>query len=154
LKSKSYPRVIGLTEMGTPTFLTSRTTLTRRISQKHDIMELVMKKVFITSFGFRHGSPPKAALTVDARELRNPEHNRKLRKLRGTDAAVVEEVRATPGYFKLFTRTKAKATRVRSLAVGCKSGHHRSVVLAEELKKHLTDLGYEVRVTHRDINKL
>jgi UPF0042 nucleotide-binding protein len=40
-----------------------------------------------------------------------------------------------------------------SIAVGCTGGHHRSVVLAEELAKVLERLGFEARVHHRDVER-
>ena len=39
------------------------------------------------------------------------------------------------------------------IAIGCTGGKHRSVTLANELTKHLTDCGYNTFVNHRDINK-
>lgn len=110
-----------------------------------------MRKLQITSFGFRHGQPPAADLVVDLRDLKNPEHDRELRKLRGTDEPVAQEVRQSAGYEKLFHQTKFKAASARSVAVGCKSGHHRAVVLAIDLSQHFKNLGYEVNLTHRDI---
>jgi UPF0042 nucleotide-binding protein len=39
------------------------------------------------------------------------------------------------------------------IAIGCTGGKHRSVTLANELTRHLTDRGYNTYVNHRDINK-
>ena len=39
------------------------------------------------------------------------------------------------------------------IAIGCTGGHHRSVVFAEQLFKHLTENGYSPSISHRDINK-
>jgi UPF0042 nucleotide-binding protein len=86
----------------------------------------------------------------DVRDLRNPEHVHALRKLRGTDALVKAEVRSSAGYDKLLS--KAKALKVSSVAFGCKSGHHRSVVIAEDLAEHFKSLGHVVQVVHRDIS--
>ena len=40
-----------------------------------------------------------------------------------------------------------------TIAIGCTGGKHRSVVLSEELGRHLKDLEFNVQVNHRDIFK-
>src|SRR5438552_3480526 len=40
-----------------------------------------------------------------------------------------------------------------SVGVGCTGGHHRSVVLAEELARILERLGFPARVHHRDLER-
>ena len=40
-----------------------------------------------------------------------------------------------------------------SIGVGCTGGHHRSVVLAEELARTLERLGFPARVHHRDLER-
>jgi len=37
--------------------------------------------------------------------------------------------------------------------VGCTGGRHRSVVLVEELARLLREVGHEVSVGHRDIDR-
>ena len=37
-----------------------------------------------------------------------------------------------------------------TISFGCTGGRHRSVLIAEEIKKQLTAAGYKVNVTHRD----
>jgi UPF0042 nucleotide-binding protein len=38
-----------------------------------------------------------------------------------------------------------------TVAVGCTGGHHRSVVVAEELGQYFRDRGLPVVVVHRDV---
>ncbi len=38
-----------------------------------------------------------------------------------------------------------------TLALGCTGGHHRSVVIAEEIAARLRERGYDPKVSHRDI---
>jgi UPF0042 nucleotide-binding protein len=40
-----------------------------------------------------------------------------------------------------------------AVAVGCTGGKHRSVVIAEELRRHLRQGACDVRVYHRDLYK-
>jgi len=40
-----------------------------------------------------------------------------------------------------------------TVGIGCTGGRHRSVVLAEELARHLRRKGYEPRVQHRDVDR-
>jgi len=40
-----------------------------------------------------------------------------------------------------------------SIGVGCTGGHHRSVVIADELAKVLERLGFPARVRHRDVER-
>ena len=40
-----------------------------------------------------------------------------------------------------------------TVAVGCTGGRHRSVMIAEAIRRRLEDAGYRVRLTHRDIHK-
>jgi UPF0042 nucleotide-binding protein len=40
-----------------------------------------------------------------------------------------------------------------TIGLGCTGGQHRSVMIAEEVKKKLAKAGYTVKVTHRDSPK-
>jgi UPF0042 nucleotide-binding protein len=40
-----------------------------------------------------------------------------------------------------------------TIAMGCTGGHHRSVVMAEEVAALLRARGFEPRVAHRDIDR-
>jgi UPF0042 nucleotide-binding protein len=110
----------------------------------------------IVSFGARHQEGTPAAgpgvLVLDIRQkFRNPYHNKKLRKFRGTDADVQADIRKTPDFYLKYAQLRAKIMETPDLDVvyiGCTGGHHRSVYLAELLAKDL-----HVEVVHRDIDK-
>jgi UPF0042 nucleotide-binding protein len=38
-----------------------------------------------------------------------------------------------------------------TIAFGCTGGQHRSVMIADEIRKRLSRAGYRVKTTHRDI---
>jgi UPF0042 nucleotide-binding protein len=40
-----------------------------------------------------------------------------------------------------------------TIAFGCTGGHHRSVMIAEEIRKRLTRAGYRVKGSHRDLQR-
>ena len=118
--------------------------------------------VNVVSFGYKHGVPMDADLVFDVRCLPNPHFVEKLRPLTGRDRAVVRYMRRhteTRDFIERLTTflTFALPQYVQegksylTVAIGCTGGRHRSVMLAEELKKTLTTVkGITVRVNHRD----
>jgi RNase adapter protein RapZ len=40
-----------------------------------------------------------------------------------------------------------------TISFGCTGGHHRSVLIAGEIRKRLARAGYRVKEIHRDIEK-
>jgi UPF0042 nucleotide-binding protein len=118
--------------------------------------------VNLVSFGYKSGVPVDADLVFDVRCLPNPHFVDSLRKLTGRDAAVVRYMRrhaATQDFIdKLTSFLKfALPHYVRegksylTVAIGCTGGQHRSVMIAEALKKSLAGVkGVRVRVKHRD----
>jgi len=118
----------------------------------------------IVSFGFKHGLPLDVDLVFDCRFLPNPHWVESLRPLPGTDAKVKRYVmkQAETGAFlreleRLFSLLLPAYVRegksYLSIGVGCTGGHHRSVVLAEELARVLERLGFPARVHHRDLER-
>jgi len=101
----------------------------------------------IVSFGFRFGHPIGGVI-IDARVLRNPFRQKKLRYKTGLNQEVIRDVQGTPGFGETYQKWLERATNQPRVFVGCHSGHHRSVVVAEMLAKDLGD-----RVYHRDINR-
>jgi UPF0042 nucleotide-binding protein len=116
--------------------------------------------VEIISFGYLHGTVPRADLTVDLREgYRDPHVDPALRELTAADPRVTAAVLATPGILALVG---ALAAAVRDLlgvggpvtaAIGCAGGRHRSAVVADRLAAALEADGVPVIVEHRDIGK-
>jgi UPF0042 nucleotide-binding protein len=121
--------------------------------------------VSVTSFGFRHGPPPAANVTVDARWLPNPFDCPELHDLSGMDAPVQRYLITRPGtemwldavigtVAPLIREARRSGGAVR-VAVGCAGGHDRSVGMALILAARLPeiDVGLEVAVRHRDLHR-
>jgi len=117
--------------------------------------------VRIISFGYLHGGPPPAQITIDLRELfRDPHIDPAMRELTGLDQAVVDNVLAQPGARRFAVDLTecltglSTVTDTVTVAVGCAGGRHRSVVLANLLANWFADYGYgAATVEHRDLDK-
>jgi UPF0042 nucleotide-binding protein len=120
--------------------------------------------VSVVSFGYRYGIPPDADLVFDVRFLPNPHFVPRLRPFSGKDPRVAR-------YIRSFTQTGEFLRRIESLllyliphyiqegksyltvALGCTGGRHRSVALAEIIKRAVKKKGYSAKVVHRDLDK-
>lgn len=122
-------------------------------------------QVAIDSFGYGHGKPPEADITLDARRLfRNPHHDPAMVELNGLHAPVRRHVLTTDGVALLVRNAVAMTSalvadvgnphnRLVRLAVGCTGGRHRSVAIAEAVADMLRVSDVGVNVQHRDIHK-
>jgi len=120
--------------------------------------------VSLVSFGFKYGAPRDADLVFDVRFLPNPHWIDELRALPGTDERVIEYVHKQEQYGAFMARLEdlldvivpgyvEEGKSYLSVAVGCTGGHHRSVVVADELARFFRDRGMAVQVNHRDIER-
>jgi UPF0042 nucleotide-binding protein len=119
--------------------------------------------ITLLSFGYKHGVPVDADLMFDVRCLPNPHFVPGLRRRTGRDRAVVnfmerdESSRAFMDRLEEYLRYLipyyvAEGKSYLTIGVGCTGGRHRSVMIAERLRKALGDVGLtRVRVKHRDI---
>ncbi len=118
--------------------------------------------VNLVSFGFKHGPPLDADLVFDVRCLPNPHFVDRLRRLTGRDPKVVRFMRrhaATREYLDRLTtflnfalpQYVQEGKSYLTVAIGCTGGQHRSVMVAEALKKSLAGAkNVRLRVKHRD----
>jgi RNase adapter protein RapZ len=121
--------------------------------------------VTLLSFGYKHGVPVDADLVFDVRCLPNPHFVPALRRRTGRDRAVVQFMERDSSTREFMDRLEeylryvlphyiAEGKSYLTIAVGCTGGRHRSVMIAERLKKALTEVGgARVRVRHRDITQ-
>jgi UPF0042 nucleotide-binding protein len=118
--------------------------------------------VNVVSFGYKHGVPADADLVFDVRCLPNPHFVDRLRPLTGRDPAVVRYMRRSRSTRQFLDRLSSflrfalpqyvqEGKSYLTVAIGCTGGRHRSVMIAEALRKTLRDVkGIRVRVRHRD----
>jgi UPF0042 nucleotide-binding protein len=120
--------------------------------------------VSCVSFGFREGLPEDADNVFDVRFLPNPHFIPELRPLTGRDPRVAKYIRSFPQTREFISRTVSdllfllphyidEGKSYLTIAFGCTGGQHRSVMIAEEVAKHLRRAGYRVKVVHRDSPK-
>lgn len=118
----------------------------------------------IVSFGFKHGIPNDADFVLDVRCLPNPYWVESLREKTGLDQEVYDYVFSFSDAQKLLDKTISLLDFLNPLyikegksqiviAIGCTGGNHRSVAIAEALKKHFVRHWDNVSVNHRDINR-
>jgi UPF0042 nucleotide-binding protein len=119
--------------------------------------------VTILSFGFKHGIPVDSDLLFDVRFLPNPHFVPTLRPHTGRDAEVVRYLNRSETTREFLDRTLNllkflvpqyvhEGKSYLTIGIGCTGGRHRSVAIAEALKKGLSGIkDVRVRVKHRDI---
>jgi RNase adapter protein RapZ len=115
-----------------------------------------------SSFGFKNGVPSDADLVFDVRFLPNPHFVPEFRKLTGKHPKVAKYVRQFPQTAEFLDKTTdmlkfllphyiKEGKSYLTVAFGCTGGQHRSVFIAEEMKRRLTAAGYRVKTAHRDM---
>jgi RNase adapter protein RapZ len=114
------------------------------------------------SFGYKNGVPLEADLVFDVRFLPNPHFVPEFRQLTGKNARVAKYIRGFPQTSEFLDRVTQmllfllphyieEGKSYLTVAFGCTGGQHRSVMIAEEVRKRLAKEGYRVKTVHRDI---
>ena len=139
-----------------------RTHLTDRFKQQSGGSQTIL--VSCVSFGYRHGVPDDADLVFDVRFLPNPHFVPEFRALTGRHPRVAKYIRSFPQTQEFIDRISdllvyliphymREGKSYLTIGFGCTGGQHRSVMIAEEVKKRLARGGYKMKVTHRDSPK-
>jgi UPF0042 nucleotide-binding protein len=141
----------------------------------HELRELIAEKfhgdreqsrimVYVTSFGYRHGVPTDSDLVFDVRFLPNPNYIAQFKKLSGRHPSVARYIRSFPQTTEFIERITQllvyllphyirEGKSYLTIAFGCTGGRHRSVMMTDEIRRRLTQFGFRVKATHRDIEK-
>src|SRR5204862_1088995 len=104
--------------------------------------------ITVVSFGYKHGVPVDADLVFDVRCLPNPHFVPALRRRTGRDRAVVafmekdastrEFIEKLEDYLQfVLPHYIAEGKSYLTVAIGCTGGRHRSVAIAERLRRSL-----------------
>ncbi|HZD78126.1 MAG TPA: RNase adapter RapZ [Acidobacteriaceae bacterium] len=118
--------------------------------------------VSFVSFGYKNGVPLEADLVFDVRFLPNPHFIPEFRPLTGKHPKVARYIRQFPQTEEFLDKTTdlllfllphyiQEGKSYLTVAFGCTGGQHRSVMIAEEIRKRLAKTGYRVKNTHRDL---
>ncbi|MBM7713872.1 UPF0042 nucleotide-binding protein [Bacillus thermophilus] len=119
--------------------------------------------VNVMSFGFKHGIPIDADLVFDVRFLPNPHYIDHMRPKTGLEEEVSNYVLKWSDTQKFLAKVtdllsfmlphyKREGKSQLVVAIGCTGGQHRSVALAEYIGQYFEN-DYQIRITHRDIEK-
>src|SRR5882757_1270103 len=120
--------------------------------------------VYVNSFGFRHGVPADSDLVFDVRFLPNPNYIPEFKKLTGRHPSVARYIRSFPQTGEFINRISElliyllphyirEGKSYLTISFGCTGGHHRSVLIADEIYKLLKKAGFTVKAHHRDSSR-
>jgi RNase adapter protein RapZ len=138
--------------------------LRRRIAEELLGTERTTKLALtLLTFGFKNGPPRDADLTLDVRFLPNPHYDLELRPLTGQDEVVRSYVESGTQAGEFYGRLMplleflvpayvAEGKSHLTIAIGCTGGRHRSVTVADRIRRDLEQRDdVVVRVKHRDV---
>src|SRR5579864_5957196 len=120
--------------------------------------------VQLTSFGYRHGVPADSDLVFDVRFLPNPNYIPAFKNYSSKHPSVARYIRSFPQTTEFIARISdlliyliphyiAEGKSYLTISFGCTGGHHRSVLIASEIRKRLAAAGFRVKESHRDVKK-
>jgi RNase adapter protein RapZ len=137
-----------------------RRQITEELLGREDNAQLALT---LLTFGFKNGPPRDADLTLDVRFLPNPHYVDDLRPKTGIDPEVREYVeqgtqagefygRLLPLLEFLVPAYVAEGKSHLTIAIGCTGGRHRSVTVADRIRRDLAQReDVIVKVRNRDV---
>ena len=146
--------------------------LTRELRQEIEKIfvnneEFCNMMVTVLSFGFKYGIPADSDIVMDVRFLPNPYYVEELRPKTGNDVEIQQYVMKYDEAKIFLNKLEDMVTFLIPhyisegknqlvISIGCTGGKHRSVTLANELYKRLSqkkNREYGLKIEHRDIGK-
>ena len=120
--------------------------------------------IYVNSFGFRNGVPADSDLVFDVRFLPNPNYIPRFKNLTGKNPDVARYIRSFPQTVEFISRITdlltyliphyiAEGKSYLTISFGCTGGQHRSVMMADEIRRNLVTAGFTAKVNHRDAVK-
>jgi UPF0042 nucleotide-binding protein len=115
-----------------------------------------------TSFGYRNGIPGDSDLVFDVRFLPNPNYIPQFRHLTGRHPQVAKYIKSFPQTIEFIQRITEllvyliphyirEGKSYLTISFGCTGGQHRSVAMADAIRKSLAAAGFSAKVLHRDL---
>ena len=100
----------------------------------------------------------------DVRFLPNPNYIPEFRDLTGSHPRVARYIKSFPQTIEFLDRISdlliyllphyvREGKSYLTISFGCTGGHHRSVMMADEIRKRVAHAGYKTKITHRDTAK-
>ena len=116
----------------------------------------------VVSFGYRNGVPPDSDLVFDVRFLPNPNYIPRFKNLTGKQPSVAKYIRSFPQTVQFIKKISdlllyllphyiREGKSYLTIAFGCTGGRHRSVMIAEEIRRGLEEAGFKAKVSHREV---
>jgi RNase adapter protein RapZ len=138
-----------------------RETIHRTFGAQRGAPEILVQ---VNSFGYRYGVPSDSDLVFDVRFLPNPNYIPEFKRFSGKHPSVARYIRSFPQTQEFIQRISelliyllphyiAEGKSYLTISFGCTGGHHRSVLIASEIKKRLGAAGFRVKESHRDVTK-
>ncbi len=135
--------------------------ITGIIGQESSFKGLIIN---IISFGFKYGIPIECDLIFDVRFIPNPYYIESMSKHTGKHEDVKEYVLKMPETVEFLDKLNSmldflipnyvkEGKSQLVIGIGCTGGRHRSVAIADELNRNLTEKQHRTVVEHRDIEK-
>jgi UPF0042 nucleotide-binding protein len=142
--------------------------LEKRVGEIFSAGMLDAIRINVLSFGYKYGIPVDSDLVLDCRFIPNPHWIPELRPLTGLTKQVSSKVldsegvtefvasyvsviqQMMPGYLR-------EGKKYVTIAIGCTGGKHRSVAVAQEIARQLSENKSEIEIsahaTHRDVGR-
>ena len=128
----------------------------------HDAGKSNQMTVSVTSFGYKFGLPTNSDIVLDVRFINNPYFKEELKEKTGLDQPVKtfvmdqEDAKLFLGKIEdmltfLLPRYEVEGKSYFQVSIGCTGGQHRSVVIAQEVEKMIKNMGFSVKVQHREL---
>lgn len=135
--------------------------ITGKFQESHQANKIL---IHVNSFGFRNGVPPDSDLVFDVRFLPNPNYIPEFKNLTGKHPSVARYIRSFPQTLEFMDRISElliyllphyirEGKSYLTISFGCTGGQHRSVWIANEIRKRLKKAGFAVKEAHRDMNQ-
>ncbi len=118
----------------------------------------------LISFGFKYGIPIESDSVFDVRFITNPYFIERFRNTTGLEKATADFVLSQsetqiffnyvkPALKELIPLYEKEGKSYLTISIGCTGGKHRSTAIVEHLAGFIREIGYDVKIFHRDLER-